>query len=205
MHLENCLEDLRVVSNTLATVTSSVSRFLNDKPKSKAKTSGRIVLEVRAYKRFRGTLTPTAKYTGFTERDYVKTEGIPVQEHDVASELVDFEKKLNLLTAKHVQIARILCGLTAEQILEHYSESDYEGLQNVVGVIRSLEFVVNKFTNEAAQPHPYLKKLSHVITEYRLAVSDVLMILDQCFNEVNVIESQTGLIDEDVFANFSLH
>ncbi|EPU3948296.1 hypothetical protein ACYI82_004938, partial [Klebsiella variicola] len=90
MHLENCLEDLRVVSNTLATVTSSVSRFLNDKPKSKAKTSGRIVLEVRAYKRFRGTLTPTAKYTGFTERDYVKTEGIPVQEHDVASELVDF-------------------------------------------------------------------------------------------------------------------
>ena len=31
------------------------------------------------------------------------------------------------------------------------------------------------------------------------------MILNQCFNEVEVIESQTGLIDEDVFANFSFH
>ena len=42
MRLENCLEDMSVISNALATVTSNASRFSNAKPKAK---SGRVFIE----------------------------------------------------------------------------------------------------------------------------------------------------------------
>ncbi|WP_193725415.1 hypothetical protein [Klebsiella pneumoniae] len=134
-----------------------------------------------------------------------QTEGIPVAESDTAAQLADIEQRLAELTAKHVQLTHNISGYSAEQIRDTFGESRYEDLKNVDLSIRGLEGFVNKFIRDAELPHPYLKRLSDAITEYRLAVSDLLMILNQCFNEVEVIESQTGLIDEDVFANFSFH
>ncbi|MEA9393545.1 hypothetical protein SJI19_23955 [Acerihabitans sp. TG2] len=95
--------------------------------------------------------------------------------------------------------------MSAEKIRTSFGESRYEDLRNVDLTIRGLEGYVNKFVRDANQPHPYLKRLSDSITEYRLAISDLLMILDQCFNEVEFTDSHTGFIDENLFANFSFH
>lgn len=202
MRLENCMEDMSVISNALATVTSNASRFSNAKAKTKSK---RIVIEPLAYQRFRGTVRRTARYTGFTEQVYVNTAGIPVQENDDAAKLADIESKLAELTAKHVRLTHAISGLTAEKIRTSFGEGRYEDLKNVDLTIRGLEGYVNKIIRDSEKPHPYLKRLSDSVTEYRLAISDLLMILDQCFNDVKIIESQTGLIDEDVFASFSFH
>lgn len=199
MRLENCLEDMSVISNALATVTSNASRFSNAKDKPKRVTT------LRAYQRFRGTVTRTAKHTGFTEQIYVKTAGIPVQENDAAEQLADIERKLAELTAKHVRLSHAISGLSADKIRSSFSESRYEDLQNVDLTIRGLEGYVNKLIRDSVQPHPYMQRLSDSVAEYRLAISDLLMILDQCFNEVDVVESKTDLIDEGLFANFSFH
>ncbi|MES3469411.1 hypothetical protein [Citrobacter europaeus] len=202
MRLENCLEDMSVISNALATVTSSASRFSNAKTKAK---SGRAFVEPFAYLRFRGTVKRTAKYTGFKEQIYVKSAGIPVQENSDATQLAEIENKLAELTAKHVRLAHAISGWKAEKIRSCFGESRYEELKNVDLTIRGLEGFVNKLIRDSEQPHPYLKRLSDSVTEYRLAISDLLLILNQCFNDADVIESQTGLIDEDVFACFSFH
>ena len=119
--------------------------------------------------------------------------------------MAEIEQRLEELTTKHVRLTHHISGYSAEQIRDMFGESRYEDLKNIDLTIRGLEGFVNKFIRDVDQPHPYMKRLSDAITEYRLAVSDLLMILNQCFNEVEVIESQTGLIDEDVFANFSFH
>lgn len=204
MRLENCMEDMSVISKTLATVTSNASRFLNAKPK--AKTKGPMVVQLRGLERHPNLLKRRATYPArFVRHDYVKTAGIPVQESEVAAELLAFEEKLAELTAKHVFIARTLSGLTSDKVCEIYGEGRYEDIQNVDLTIRGLEGYVNKLIRDSEKPHPYLKRLADAVTEYRLAVSDVLMILDQCFNDVEIVESQTDLIDEDVFANFTYH
>ena len=202
MRLENCLEDMSVISNALATVTSNASRFSNAKPKAK---SGRVFIEPLGYRRFRGTVKHSAKFAGFKEQTYVRTAGIPVQENSDAAQLAEIESKLAELTAKHVRLAHAISGWKAEKIRTSFGESRYEELKNVDLTIRGLEGFVNKLIRDSEQPHPYLKRLSDSVTEYRLAISDLLLILNQCFTDVDIIESQTGLIDEDVFANFSFH
>lgn len=202
MHLENCLEDMNVISNALATVTSNASRFSNANSTPKAFPK-RVHTKFKLRPRFGGITRP-----GFADSNEFRlpqTEGIPVAESDTAAQLADIEQRLAELTAKHVQLTHNISGYSAEQIRETFGESRYEDLKNVDLSIRGLEGFVNKFIRDVEQPHPYLKRLSDAITEYRLAVSDLLMILNQCFNEVEVIESQTVLIDEDVFANFSFH
>ena len=202
MRLENCLEDMSVISNALATVTSNASRFSNEKPKAK---SGRAFIEPLGYRRFRGTVKHSAKFAGFKVQAYVSTAGIPVQENRDAAQLAEIESKLAELTAKHVRLANAISGWKAEKIRICFGESRYEELKNVALTIRGLEAFVNKLMRDSEQPHPYLKRLSDSVTEYRLAIADLLLILNQCFNDVDVIASQTGLINEDVFANFSFH
>ncbi|EOV3130183.1 hypothetical protein ACOB7R_003851 [Enterobacter hormaechei] len=202
MRLENCLEDMSVISNALATVTSNASRFSSAKPKAK---SGGIFIEPQSYRRFRGTVKRTAKFTGFKEQAYVRTAGTPVQDKSEAAQLAEIESKLAELTAKHVRLSHAISGWEAEKIRSSFGESRYEELKNVDLTIRGLEGFVNKLIRDSEQPHPYLKRLSDSITEYRLAISDLLLILNQCFNDVDVVESQTSLIDEDVFASFSFH
>ena len=202
MRLENCLEDMSVISRALATVTSNASRFSNARPKAK---SGRVFLESHSYQRFRYTVKQSAKFAGFKEQSYVRTAGIPAQENSDAAQLAEIESKLAELTAKHVRLAHAISGWKAEKIRSCFGESRYEELKNVDLTIRGLEGFVNKFIRDSDQPHPYLKRLSDSVTEYRLAISDLLLILNQCFNDVDVIESHTGLIDDDVFASFSFH
>lgn len=205
MHLENCLEDMNVISNALATVTSNASRFSNANSTPKAFPK-RVHTKFKMRPRIGGITRSTRP--GFADSNEFRLpqiEGIPVAESDTAAQLADIEQRLAELTAKHVQLTHNISGYSAEQIRDTFGESRYEDLKNVDLSIRGLEGFVNKFIRDAELPHPYLKRLSDAITEYRLAVSDLLMILNQCFNEVEVIESQTGLIDEDVFANFSFH
>jgi len=199
MRLENCLEDMSVISNALATVTSNASRFSNAKVKPKQ------AVKPLAYQRFRGSVNPTTKHMGFTAREYVSTAGISVEKNNASTKLAEIEGKFTQLTAKHVKLAHAISDLSAEKIRTNFGESSYEDLKNVDLTIRGLEGYINKLIRDANQPHPYIKRLSGSITEYRLAISDLLMILDQCFNEVEFTESQTGLIDENVFDNFSFH
>lgn len=199
MRLENCMEDMSIISSALATVTSNASHFSNAKAKPKR------VATMRAYRRLHGKVTPTARHTGFTEQVYMKTEGIPVQENEAAAQLADIEMKLSELTAKHVRLTHAISGWSAEKICSSFGESRYEDLKNVDLTIRGLEGYVSKLIRDSAQPHPYLKRLNNAVTEYRLAISDILMILDQCFNGVEVSESKTDFIDEGLFANFSFH
>lgn len=199
MRLENCLEDMSVISNALATVTSNALRFSNAKAKPKH------VANRHTYLRFAGSVKHTAKFMGFTVQEYVSTAGISVRENDAAVQLAEIERKLAELTAKHVRLIHAISDLSAAKIRADFSESRYEDLQNVDLTIRGLEGYVNKLIRDSDKPHPYLKRLSGSITEYRLAISDLLMILDQCFNEVEITESSTGLIDDNLFANLSFH
>ncbi|QNC21212.1 hypothetical protein H5C73_24170 (plasmid) [Escherichia coli] len=120
MRLENCLEDMSVISNALATVTSNASRFSNAKPTAK---SGRDFIEPRGYRRFRGTMKPSAKFTGFKTQTYVSTAAIPVQENRDAAQLAKIESKLAELTAKHVRLAHAISGWKAEKIRSNFGES----------------------------------------------------------------------------------
>lgn len=201
MRLENCLEDMSVISSAFATVTSHASRFSNAKAKPKR------VADHRAHLRFGGMVRVrrTAKNMGFTAHDSVRTAGISVQENDALLQLVDIESKLAELTAKHVRLSHAISGLSAEKIRSSVGESRYEDLKNVDLTIRGLEGYVNKFIRDANQPHPFMKRLNDSITEYRLAISDLMMILEQCFNDVESTESKTDFIDEGLFANFSFH
>ncbi|HHL0913038.1 TPA: hypothetical protein ACQZKF_005888 [Klebsiella pneumoniae] len=201
MHLENCLEDMNVISNALATVTSNASRFSTSKVTSKREGAMPSIYRHTGY----GLKPVRSGFAGANDFKMPQTEGIPVQESSMAAQLAEIEQRLEELTTKHVRLTHHISGYSAEQIRDMFGESRYEDLKNIDLTIRGLEGFVNKFIRDVDQPHPYMKRLSDAITEYRLAVSDLLMILNQCFNEVEVIESQTGLIDEDVFANFSFH
>ncbi|EMD1827496.1 hypothetical protein VQU99_001257 [Klebsiella pneumoniae] len=205
MHLENCLEDMNVISNALATMTSNVSRFSNANSTPKAFPK-RVHTKFKMRPRIGGITRSTRP--GFADSHEFRlpqTEGIPVQESSMVALLAEIERRLEELTTKHVRLTHHISGYSAEQIRDMFGESRYEDLKNIDLTIRGLEGFVNKFIRDVDQPHPYMKRLSDAITEYRLAVSDLLMILNQCFNEVEVIESQTGLIDEHVFENFSFH
>ncbi|EOI3343399.1 hypothetical protein ACMSJO_004390 [Klebsiella pneumoniae] len=205
MHLENCLEDMNVISNALATVTSNVSRFSNANSTPKAFPK-RVHTKFKMRPRIGGITRSTRP--GFADSHEFRLpqpEGIPVQESSMVALLAEIERRLEELTTKHVRLTHHISGYSAEQIRDMFGESRYEDLKNIDLTIRGLEGFVNKFIRDVDQPHPYMKRLSDAITEYRLAVSDLLMILNQCFNEVEVIESQTGLIDEHVFENFSFH
>lgn len=205
MHLENCLEDMNVISNALATVTSNVSRFSNANSTPKAFPK-RVHTKFKMRPRIGGITRSTRP--GFADSHEFRlpqTEGIPVQESSMVALLAEIERRLEELTTKHVRLTHHISGYSAEQIRDMFGESRYEDLKNIDLTIRGLEGFVNKFIRDVDQPHPYMKRLSDAITEYRLAVSDLLMILNQCFNEVEVIESQTGLIDQHVFENFSFH
>lgn len=201
MHLENSLEDMNVIGNALATVTSNASRFSN----AKVVSSSEHVQEQRPGSRYRSLIKRAARHTGFTGKKYVKTACLPVQENDAAAQLAEIEVKLAELTAKHVRLAHAISDYTAEKIRSSFGESRYEDLKNVDLTIRGLEGFVNKLIRDSAQPHPHMLRLIDSVTEYRLAVSGLLMILDQCFNKVEVVEPKTGFIDEGLFTDFSFH
>ncbi|ROR14707.1 hypothetical protein [Erwinia sp. JUb26] len=195
MRLEHCQEDMSVISNALATVTSGFSRvqLVASGPKH--------IVKNHAFPRLHGTLT--TQYTGFRVQDHSGLNAFSVHKNVVAAQLAVIENELAVLTARHVRLAHSVHDWSAEKIRENFGKSRYEDLKNVDLTVRGLEGYVDKLIRDASRPHPYLKRLSDSITEYRIAISDLIMILDQCFSNVDISDSQTGLIDANLFANFT--
>lgn len=173
MRAEHCMEDMTVISSVLATVTSDASRFLN------------------------------ATISARREQQHPRTAVTSASENDVAAQMADIETKLAELAAKYVRLTHALSDASEEQIRADFSEDRYEDLQNVGLSLRGLEGYINTLLRDSQPPHPYLQRLGDAVTEYCVAISDLLMVLDPCFREFDIVESKTAVIDEGLFANFS--
>lgn len=197
MRLENCLEDMSVISSALATVTSGFSRFPNvsDGPK--------YIVKQRFFNRLHGSAT--TKYTGFRAQNFTGPDAFSALENEIAGQLAGIEDELAALTARHVKLTHSVHDWSAEKIRVNFGKSRYEDLKNVELTVRGLEGYVNKLIRDVIQPHPYLRRLSDSIAEYRMAIADLLMILHQCFSEVEISDSQTELVDANLFANFTFN
>lgn len=197
MRLENCQEDMSVISNVLATITSGFSRFPN------VPSGPKYIVKHHTFRRLRGTIT--TQYTGFRAQDYPGLAAFSVHDNEVAAQLAGIVNELAELTARHVRLTHTIHSWGAEKIRVNFGRSRYEDFSNVELTARGLEGYVNKLIRDAGQPHPYLMRLSESIAEYRVAISDLLMILHQCFSEVEISDSQTGLVDANLFANITFN
>ncbi|WP_346302499.1 hypothetical protein [Pantoea sp. Morm] len=197
MRFENCLEEMSVISHVLSTVTSNASQFSSDDAQKHHPT----VFRRKNYRRVRGALKAAAKYSRFRADENQNLSSDP----GVAAQVDEVERSLADLAARQVRLTHAISGMSAESIRESFGEDRYQNLRNLDLSIRGLEGYVNQIIRSAGNPHPYILRLSRAITECRLAVADLLMILDQCFQTVEFSASRTGLIDEDVFADFIYH
>ena len=173
MRAEHCMEDMTVISSVLATVTTDASRVSN------------------------------ATISARPEQRHTRSAVTLASENEVAAQMADIETKLADLTAKYVRLTHALSDASENQIRADFSKDRYEDLQNVGLTLRGLEGYINALLRDPQPPHPYLQRLGDAVTEYCVAISDLLMVLDQCFREFDIVEAKTAVIDKGLFANFS--
>ncbi|MEH2922432.1 hypothetical protein ACFFL1_05750 [Samsonia erythrinae] len=180
MRIESYVEDMQIVGNVLAGVSSSASQFSNTQP---------------------------------SKRDVLACKNMPVGKiKSTPVSLTPFlmnaaVERIKHLTAKHVRLVHQISNYSAEQVRDFFGENSYQDVKNLDLSIRGLEGYIAtlvRITSDTSANRA-LKHLDNVITEYRLAVSDLLMILDQSFIESIVVPSQTEFVDESLFENFSFH
>ncbi|PLY35272.1 hypothetical protein F164LOC_21310 [Pectobacterium carotovorum] len=109
------------------------------------------------------------------------------------------------MTGKHVRLVHQISNYSAEKIRDFFGENSYQDVKNLDLSIRGLEGYIATLIRVTSDTSVNwaLKRLDNVITEYRLAVSDLLMILDQSFIESVVVPSQTEFVDESLFGRTS--
>lgn len=184
MRIESYVEDMQIVGNVLAGVSSSASQFSNTQP---SKQNVLACEGVSAGKRKSGTFSVSVSLPPFLM--------------NVAVE------RIKSLTAKHVRLVHQISNYSAEQIRDFFGENSYQDVKNLDLSIRGLEGYISTLIRVTSDRsvNRTLKRLDNVITEYRVAVSDLLMILDQSFIESVVVPSQTEYVDESLFKNFNFH
>ncbi|ATA22829.1 hypothetical protein BIY26_22820 [Brenneria goodwinii] len=184
MRIESYVEDMQIVGNVLASVSSSALQFSSTQP---SKQDVLACEGVSAGKRKSVPFSTSVPATPFLMNAAV--------EH------------IKSLTAKHVRLVHQISNYSAEQIRDFFGENSYQDVKNLDLSIRGLEGYIAMLVRvtSGTSANRALKRLDNVITEYRLAVSDLLMILDQSFIESIVVPSQTEFVDESLFENFSFH
>ncbi|MDE7590878.1 hypothetical protein NVR66_14700 [Enterobacter bugandensis] len=203
MRLDNCCEDLSLISRVIACVTLDASQYLN-------KPSGHVHSVGHRLPRPGAPVKQVAKLSGFFEREAREQphiDSLPGRQpdRDEIQKFHHYAEKLHQMMVSHVRLTHQISDYSAQQIRGCVGRDQYPQLQNIDLMIRVLEGLVSNILRDQYRPHTRFVNLAKAITEYRVALSDLLMILDQAFVEREVVESRTECVDQDIFAGFSFH
>lgn len=109
-------------------------------------------------------------------------------------------------TGRYVKLVHEISGMSAEQIRHIFDEGDIELLKSLDHSIRGLEGFVRGLIRDGYAENEPLYRLCKSVLNFRTAVSDVIMILNQSFVLLTEVESETQpVVDASVFENFSFH
>lgn len=78
----------------------------------------------------------------------------------------------------HIRLTHQISDYSAEQIRGCVGRDQYHQLQNIDLMIRGLEGLVSNILRDQYRPHTSFVNLAKAVTGYRVALSDLLMILD---------------------------
>ena len=203
MRLDNCCEDLSLISRVIAGVTLDASQHLN-KPSRHVHSAGHRLPRPGA------PVKQVAKLSGFSEwevRERPHIDSLPGRQpdRDEIQKFHHYAEKLHQMMVSHIRLTHQISEYSAERIRDCVGMDQYHQLQNIDLMIRGLEGLVSNILRDQYRPHTSFVNLAKAITEYRVALSDLLMILDQAFVEREVVESRTECVDQDSFAGFSFH
>lgn len=203
MRLVNCCDDLNLISRVIAGVTLDASQHLN-KPSGHEHSAGYRLPRPGA------PVKPVAKLSGFSEwevheRPHIDSLPGRQPDRDEIQKFHHYAEKLHQMMVSHIWLTHRISDYSAEHMRDCVDRDKYHQLQNIDLMIRGLEGLVSNILRNQERPHTSFVNLAKAITEYRVALSDLLMILDQAFVEREVVGSRTGCVEQDMFAGFSFH
>lgn len=201
--MDNCCEDLSLISRVIAGVTLDASQHLN-KPSRHANSAG------QRLPRHGAPVKQVAKLSGFSEweaceRPHIDSLPGIQPTRDEIQKFHLYAEKLHQMMVSHIRLTHQMSDYSAEQIRDCVGLDQYHQLQNIDLMIRGLEGLVSNILRDLYRPHTSFVNLAKAITEYRVALSDLLMIPDQAFVEREVVESRAECVDQDMFAGLSFH